>query len=148
MKTLDYVKAAVAAAALLGTATFAAPRHAITLSAASKAAVQSAVATPTADEKAAVALLEKVSPGATQQLVAAFKSAPDTASLATTLETLTATNPSLLAAIEEVVAAIVADARLAKLVGGTACASDAANIHSMVRIWCGLPALDPYPVVP
>jgi hypothetical protein len=29
----------------------------------------------------------------------------------------------------------------------TNCSADVASTHSLVRIWCGLPSLDPYPVV-
>jgi hypothetical protein len=45
------------------------------------------------------------------------------------------------------VAAFAADPRLAPIVAASNCSADVASIHSLVRIWCGLPSLDPYPVV-
>jgi len=73
---------------------------------------------------------------------------PDVATLAANVEAYTALNPSLLAVIENAVAAFAADPRLAPAVAATNCSTDVASIHSLVRIWCGLPSLDPYPVMP
>jgi hypothetical protein len=75
------------------------------------------------------------------------RTAPDTAALATNVETYTALNPSLQAAIEDSVAAFIADPRLAAIADSANCTADVASIHSLVRIWCRQPSLDPYPVV-
>jgi hypothetical protein len=148
VKLRKHISSAVAALALIGSASLAMPANAVPISASAKAALQSVAGAPTAEEKAVLALMEQVSPGSLQTLINAAKASPDTASLAATIESLTATNPSLLAVIENAVATFVADPRLAKVIAGTNCTPDATNTHSLVRIWCGLPALDPYPVVP
>jgi len=148
MKSPKHIASAFAALVLLGSATLAAPSEAATLTPAAKAALAGVAAAPTAEEKAVVALIEQVAPGSLALLVGAVRTSPDTATLAASIEQLTATNASLQAVLERGVAALVADPRLAKLAGGAGCAADAASTHSMVRIWCGLPALDPYPVVP
>jgi hypothetical protein len=146
MKSIQYMKAAVAALALLGAATLAAaPSQAAALSPAAKAAFAKVVASPTADELAVLKLMEQVVPGSLQALASIVKSSPDTATLAANVEAYTALNPSLLAVIENGVAAFVVDPRLATVAASANCSADAANAHSMVRIWCGLPSLDPYP---
>jgi hypothetical protein len=147
MKSIQYVKFAAAALAVLGTAALATPSQAAALSASAKSAFASIAKSPTADENAIIALLEQVTPGSTQTLVGMVRTAPDVGTLATNVEAYTALNPSLQAVIENAVAAFAADPRLAPLVKATDCTADVANIHSLVRIWCGLPALDPYPVV-
>ena len=138
---------ALAALALLGAAG-AAPTEAATLSAAAKTALAGVAANPTGEEKALLALMEQVAPGSVFALLNAARGAPNTLSLATTLEALTAANPSLLAVFQETVASFVADPRLAPVAASIDCASDAASLHNIVRIWCGLAAVDPYPVVP
>jgi hypothetical protein len=147
MKSMQYLKAAAAVLALLGTAALATPSQAAVISASAKSAFASVAANPTADQKAIVALLEQVTPGSTQTLVGMVRTSPDVATLAANVETYTALNPSLLAVIEDAVAAFAADPRLAPAVAATNCAADVASIHSLVRIWCGQPSLDPYPVV-
>lgn len=147
MKLRKHISSAVAALALLGSASLALPANAVTITASAKSTLASIAATPTAEEKAVAALMEQVAPGSLQALVNAVKTSPDTATLAANVEALAATNPSLQAVFENAVAAFIADPRLAKFVGA-GCPADAANTHSIVRIWCGLPALDPYPVVP
>jgi hypothetical protein len=72
---------------------------------------------------------------------------PKHACSASNVETYTALNPSLMAVIENAFAAFAADPRLAPLVAATNCTADVASTRSLVRIWCGLPSLDPYPVV-
>jgi hypothetical protein len=147
MKSITHIKAAAAALALLGTAALATPGQAAVISASAKATLASIAANPTADEKAIVTLLEDVAPGSTQALVSLVRTSPDVATLATNVETYTALNPSLQAVIENAVAAFAADPRLAPVVAASNCTADVASIHSLVRIWCGLPSLDPYPVV-
>jgi hypothetical protein len=148
MKSMEYLKAAAAALALFGAATLATPGDAAVLSTAAKATLVNIVNSPTADEHAVIALLEQVTPGSTQALATMVKTAPDVATLAANVEAYTALNPSLLAVIENAVAAFAADPRLAPAVAATNCSTDVASIHSLVRIWCGLPSLDPYPVMP
>jgi len=149
MKTISSLKLAVAALALLGTASLAVPSQAaVALSAAARSSFATVAAAPTAEQKAIIADIQLVAPGSLTALLNALKTSPDTATLATTVETLTLTNPSLMALYERLVASFAADPRLAKLTGGAACAAEAANTHSLVRIWCGLPALETYPVVP
>jgi hypothetical protein len=145
---MQYVKAAAAALALLGAAALATPGEAAVISASAKATLASVANAPTADQKAIVALLEQVAPGSTQTLVGMVRTSPDVATLAANVEAYTALNPSLMAAIENAVAAFAADPRLAPIVAATNCSADVASIHSLVRIWCGLPSLDAYPVVP
>ena len=148
MKNMQHLKAAAAALALLGTAALATPGQAAVISASAKAAFANVANSPTAGEQAIIALLEQVTPGSTQTLVKMVKTSPDVATLATNVEAYTALNPSLLAVIENAVAAFAADPRLAPAVAATNCTADVASIHSLVRIWCGLPSLDPYPVMP
>ena len=147
MKSMQYVKAAAAALALLGTAALATPGQAAVISASTKTTLASVAANPTTDEKAVLKLMEEVAPGSTLALLNLVRTAPDVATLATSVEAYTALNPSLQAAIENGVAALAADPRLAPIVAATNCAADVASIHSLVRIWCRQPSLDPYPVV-
>jgi len=147
MKRMQYLKAAVAALALIGTAALATPGQAATLSASAKATLVNIATNPTADEQSILKLMEQVAPGSTQALANLVRTSPDTATLAANVEAYTALNPSLLAVIENAVAAFAADPRLAPAVAATNCTADVASIHSLVRIWCGLPSLDPYPVV-
>jgi hypothetical protein len=148
MTKIHYIKAAAVAATLLGSATLAVPSQAATLTAAEKSILSSIAASPTPGEKAITALLEQVTPGSTQTLVQMVKSSADVAALATKVEAYTALNPSLMAVIENAMAAFAADARLAPLVAATDCSADAASLHTLVQIWCGLPSGDPYPVMP
>jgi len=148
MKSMEYLKAATAALALLGAAALATPGDAAALSTAARATLVNVATGPTADEQAIIKLLEQVTPGSTQALATMIKTSPDVGTLATNVEAYTALNPSLLAVIENAVAAFAADPRLASAVAATDCSADVASIHSLVRIWCGLPPLDPYPVMP
>ena len=148
MTRMQYLKAAVAALPHLGTAAQATPRQAAVITASTKAVFASVAANPTVEEKAITSLLEQVTPGSTQALANLVRTSPDTATLAANVEAYTALNPSLLAVIENAVAAFAADPRLASAVAATDCSADVASIHSLVRIWCGLPSLDPYPVMP
>ena len=148
MKNMQYLKAATAALALLGSVALATPGEAAVISASAKAVFADIANSPTAGEQTIVALLEKVTPGSTQTLVKMVKTSPDVATLAANVEAYTALNPSLMAVIENAVAAFAADPRLAPAVAATNCSTDVASIHSLVRIWCGLPSLDPYPVMP
>jgi hypothetical protein len=150
MKKTHYMKAAVAALALLGAATLAAaPSQAAALAPSVRSAIAKVANSPTADEQVVITRLEQVAPGSTQALVNMILNAPDTQTLAANVEAYTALNMSLLALYENLFAAVVADTRLAKQVAAAAatCTADTANVHSLVRIWCNLPSLDPYPVV-
>jgi hypothetical protein len=147
MKKIPCMKEAVLALALLGSAALVAPSQAATLTAAAKSTFSNIAASPTPGEQAIVKLLEQVTPGSTQTLVQMVKASPDVATLATKVETYTALNASLMAVIENAVAAFAADPRLAPLVAATDCSADAASLHTLVQIWCGLPSPDPYPVV-
>jgi hypothetical protein len=148
MKSMEYLKAAAAALALLGAAALATPSDAAVLTASTKATLVNVANGPTANEQAIIKLLEQVTPGSTQTLATMIKTSPDVATLAASVEAYTALNPSLMAVIENAVAAFAADPRLAPIVAATDCSADVASIHSLVRIWCGLPPLDPYPVMP
>ena len=145
MKKSQYMKAAVAALALLALAALAAPSQAAVLSPAAKATLAKVAASLTPEEQAIVTRLEQVAPGSLLAFVTMVKNSPDTATLAANVEAYTALNPSLLALYENALAAFAADPRLAGLAVPAACTADTANIHSMVRIWCNLPALEAYP---
>ena len=147
MKTIHYVKATVAALALVGSAALALPSHAAVLSPSAKAALASIAANPTPEERAIVKLLEQVTPGGTQTLLQMVKASPDIATLATNVEAYTTLNASLMAVIENAVAAFAADPRLAPVVAASDCSADGASAHTLVQIWCGIPSADPYPVV-
>ena len=145
MKKSQYMKAAVAALTLLASATLAVPSHAAKLPANVRSAIAKVANSPTPAEQVIITRLEQVAPGSTQALASMVLNAPDTQTLAANVEAYTALNPSLLALYENALAAFAADSRLASLVAATNCSADTANIHSMVRIWCGLPALEAYP---
>jgi hypothetical protein len=147
MKKIHYVKAAIAALAVLGAATLAAPGEAAMLSPEAKQILAGVAVSPSPEEQAVLDTLEQVQEGSAVALVNMVRNASDTAILAADLETYAALNPSLMAAIENAVATFVADPRLAPVVAASNCTADVASIHSLVRIWCGLPSLDPYPVV-
>jgi hypothetical protein len=146
MKTIHYVKAAAVALALFGSAAAALPSQAATLTPTEKSILSNIAANPTPGERAIVKLLEQVTPGSTQTLVQMVKASPDIAALATSVEAYTALNPSLMAVIENGIAAFAADPRLAPLVAASDCSADATSLHTIVQIWCGLPSPDPYAV--
>src|SRR5690242_20368842 len=107
MKSMQTMKAAAAALALLGTAALATPSQAAVISASAKSTLASVAANPTANEKAILKLMEQVAPGSTLALLTLVRTAPDAASLAASVEAYTALNPSLQAVIEDGVAAFV-----------------------------------------